>query len=579
MIKSGENGTGVRRLRFGIMCRGYEFPAWEALCIRSLIEIDGVEPALLIIDDRPPERLDPKKRMLGFLDPRTLLWRVYQRAVLNRRSVSTRLVDLSAELAHVPLIRCRPLQSGKFIQRFRPDEVREIRSHNLDFVMRFAFNILRGDILESAKFGVWSFHHGDPEKYRGQPPGFWEIYQQDPVTGTALQRLTERLDSGVMIHTGHFKTDALSYVRNRDNVFLGATEWPARVCRDIQGGNAAPLSKPPSSSAAPIYYTPNSLQMLRFLGLWLKNVVFTQLNSLLRFQQWGVGVIHAPIEQVIGLVDRKSEALVRSARWLPEQRGRFLADPFAVEHRHGIKILAEDFDWKTGQGHIAAVEAGPDGNFGAPTPAIRLPYHMSYPYLFQDGPATYCVPEMHESGEVALYRADAHLRRWRRIGTLLENAPVIDPTIFQYEGRWWLFGTRKDFGDNGKLFAWYAEELTSPWQPHAANPLKTDIRSSRPAGPPFVHAGELFRPAQDCSTGYGAAIVINRITCLTPTRFEEQFVSTIFPDRTGPYPTGLHTVCGAGQWTVIDGSRETFVPAAAANAFRRKLRVLFPKLR
>ena len=129
----------------------------------------------------------------------------------------------------------------------------------------------------------------------------------------------------------------------------------------------------------------------------------------------------------------------------------------------------------------------------------------------------------------------------------MEGVPIIDPTIFQYEGRWWLFGTRADAGDNFKLFGWHADELTGPWRPHSANPLKTDIRSSRPAGPPFVHDGALYRPAQDCSTGYGAAVVVNRVLTLTPDAFEEEIVSRIAPDTGGRYPTGLHTLCGVAR--------------------------------
>ena len=40
--------------------------------------------------------------------------------------------------------------------------------------------------------------------------------------------------------------------------------------------------------------------------------------------------------------------------------------------------------------------------------------------------------------------------------------------------------------------------------------VKTDVRSARPAGTPFVYQGELYRPAQDCSRTYGGSIVIHR---------------------------------------------------------------------
>jgi hypothetical protein len=578
MTETSQDQAAARPLRFGIMCRGHEFAAWEAQCIRNLMELEGVQPALLIVDGRPTQRRSRRERIAALFNPKTLLWRLYQRAVLNRQSVSTRPVDLSETFADVPLITVTPLQSGKFVERFIPEDVAEIRGHDLDFILRFAFNILRGDVLDAARYGIWSFHHGDPDKYRGVPPGFWEIYRGDPVTGTVLQRLTERLDSGIMLHKGYFRTGLASYPRSRDGLFFGAADFPARVCKDIRSGNAAALESEASRTAAPIYRTPNSLQMLRFLWVWARAKLANQVNSLFRFQQWSVGIIHAPIEQVAGLAGEETmRRLVRSARWLPEPRGRFLADPFAVPIAGGLTILAEDYDWSVDRGHITAINIAPDGGSSEPAPAIRLPCHLSYPYRLQLDGVTYCIPEAHESDEVALYRADAALREWTKVATLIEGVPVIDPTVFHYEDRWWLFGTRQDRGDNGKLFAWHARELTGPWQPHAANPLKTDIRSSRPAGPPFVHEGELFRPSQDCSTGYGAAVVVNRVTCLTPHRFEEEPASVVTPDPAGPYPSGLHTLCGAGAYTVIDGSRTAFVRAAAADALKRKLRRLMPK--
>ncbi len=49
------------------------------------------------------------------------------------------------------------------------------------------------------------------------------------------------------------------------------------------------------------------------------------------------------------------------------------------------------------------------------------------------------------------------------------------------------------------------EGLEGPWEPHRRNPVKCDVRGSRPAGTPFVHGGELYRPAQDGSKRYGKA--------------------------------------------------------------------------
>lgn len=578
MVSSVKGNSPVQPIRFGIMCRGRTFAAWEAACIRNLMALDGVEPALLLVDDRPPLQPSLGERLINLFNPKTLLWRLYQRAILNRRSLSTQPVDLSEELADVPVLGCQPNQSGKFVQRFRPEEVAAVREHDLDFIIRFAFNILRGDVLESARYGIWSFHHADPDLYRGTPPGFWEIYRGDPITGTVLQRLTERLDAGVMLHKGFFKTDPASYARSRDNIFFGAADWPARLCRQIQAEQGASLETQPSSTSAPIYQAPNSLQMMSFLWTSAMAWIASQLRSLFRVQQWSVGIIDAPIEHVAGLAGSTiPESLIRSARWLPEPLGRFLADPHAVSNEGGMMILAEDYDWTAELGHIATIQVSDDGTVGPPAPAIRLPTHLSYPYLLPLGDRLYCIPESSQSGEVVLFEAGWDRRKWTKVATLIEGAPIIDPTIFQHDGRWWLFGTRADAGDNCKLFGWHADELTGPWEPHAANPLKTDIRSSRPAGPPFVNEGKLYRPAQDCSTGYGAAVTVNRVTTLTPDRFEEEAVSRVAPDAMGRYPTGLHTLCGAGGRTIIDGSRSAFIARITFRALRRKFGRLLPR--
>ena len=407
--------------------------------------------------------------------------------------------------------------------------------------------------------------------YRGTPPGFWEIYRGDPVTGTVLQRLTERLDAGIMLHKGYFKTDIASYVRNRDNIFFGAANWPARLCRQIQARQGAVLETESSSTTAPIYRAPNSLQLLSFLWTswwaWIAN----QSRALFRFQQWSVGIIDAPIMQVAGLVGSNQDNLVRSARWLPEPAGRFLADPLAMKNGSGLTLLVEDYDWSTELGHIAAVEVRHDGAIGPPRPAIRLPTHLSYPFLLEVDVDLYCIPESSQSGEVTLFRASEDRHEWIKVATLIKGAPIIDPTIFRHGEKWWLFGTRADAGDNFNLFAWHADELVGPWTAHLANPIKTDVRSSRPAGPPFVYEGDLYRPAQDCSTGYGNAVVVNRVKVLTAEQFEEEVVSRVAPDPKGIYPTGLHTLCGLDKTTIIDGSRSAFLPGVTVRAIRRKL--------
>ncbi|MBI4259365.1 MAG: hypothetical protein HY658_02250, partial [Actinobacteria bacterium] len=389
------NGTGAGHpLRFGVMCAGTTFPAWQARCLEDLAGL--AEPALLVVDARPPRaRGRPGRRLLRS----DLLWKAYGRLVLAPRSAATRPVDLSAMLAGVPRLDCVVERRGRFSEHFGQDDLAEIRRHDLDFVLRFAFGIIRGEILEAARYGVWSFHHDDEERYRGGPPCFWEVATDDPVTGSMLQRLTERLDGGVVLHRGWFRTVRHSYVRNRDQAYLGSADWPARVCRDVRSGVAGYLDAPPTRSSAPVHRNPGNLRMARFLlrqaGRWVR----AQLRGLFRADQWNVGVAERPIASFL------ERPATDDVRWLPEpRRGTYVADPFAVPGE-ALTVLVEHYDQRAARGRIDAIEAGPDGPAGRPRPALALPVHASYPYVFEHDKEVYCVPETAEAREVVLHRA------------------------------------------------------------------------------------------------------------------------------------------------------------------------------
>lgn len=559
---------GKQRLRFGVMCRGTAFPAWQARCLQALLALDGVEPALLIVEAASKAQPPLWRRFLSRLRRGGLFWMVYSRLCVEPRSAAMRLVDLSEALSHLPRLPCQVVRKGKFSEYFLPADLDEIRRRDLDFVLRFAFNVIRGEILEVPRYGVWSFHHDDVDRYRGSPPGFWEIYKGDPVTGAILQRLTDRLDGGVVLKRGFFKTHPYSYVRNRDASHLGSAHWPAQVCRDIQRGRAGYLEEAPSATTAAIFRRPNTWQMLRFVFTIGWTSIASQMESLFAGEDWNVGIVDQPIQ---AFLDPRRRPPVR---WLPRPpRGRFLADPFGIRQGTGLTVLVEDYSYRTEKGRIVALQSRND-TFSPPRPVLELPVHMSYPYLIAHGGQIYCVPETFEAREVGLYRAERFPEAWRKVATLVKDFAALDATVFEHDGRWWLFCVDHDSASEASLHAWHAPDLFGPWSPHPGNPLKTDIRSSRPAGTPFLHEGQLYRPAQDGSRAYGGSVVLNRVLRLTPEDFHEEPVARVEPDAHGPYPDGLHTLCGVGDLTIVDGKRHVFIAQAFQHALRRKLRKL-----
>jgi hypothetical protein len=266
------------------------------------------------------------------------------------------------------------------------------------------------------------------------------------------------------------------------------------------------------------------------------------------FEEWSIGVVPAPISSFLEQKARPPTS------WLPlRERGKYFADPFGVVNDGTLYILCEEFDYRTNKGRIVSIELTDWRSPSRPKVAIELPIHISYPYVFKHQGEIYCMPETHQAQEIALYRADEFPDKWTKVATLVREFPGLDATIFQYERRWWLASTAH--GAQDKLFIWYAQDPLDQWSPHPSNPVKRDMMSVRPAGTPFVYDACLYRPAQDCSKRYGRRILLNKVSRLTPTEFEEYPAVVIEPYANELYPEGLHTVSSVGDITLIDGKR------------------------
>jgi hypothetical protein len=260
-VERGVSSPPGTRLRFGLLCDSTILETWHAQILHALLALDGVQLSLVVLNAAPD--LPRKWAKPHQLRPRTFLYRAYRDFLFRPQANQPR--DLAWLLTRVPALRCKATKVGQYSQYFQEHDVSTIRSYGLDFMMRFGFNIIRGDILQAARFGIWSFHHDDEQKYRGGPPCFWEIYNGDPLTGVILQRLTTKLDAGVVLRKGYFPTDFSSYQKSYDRAVLGSVGWPAAVCTDILNGSAEYVDGDPSDTRAPIYHDPHNREMIRFL--------------------------------------------------------------------------------------------------------------------------------------------------------------------------------------------------------------------------------------------------------------------------------------------------------------------------
>ncbi len=557
----------VAPLRFGLLLDAAEVNAWQASVLDNLVDSGDAELALLVIGSgkRQGARLGQTRVMRrGSMSQRlgAIAFTAFSTRLSRSRALRSAGTPWSPD---VPVVRVTPVSVKPARVALRANDVDAIKAYDLDFLVRFGLGVLTGDVLEAARLGVWSFHHGDELAYRGQPAGFWEIIEGQPAVGAVLQRLTERLDGGVVLRKGWFATAPESYALTRDRVLLGAAAWPARVARAIRQGVIL-ADEPPSPTTAALRTTPDIGSFLRFLSISARARLRKLWHHGMRHDDWNIGIVDVPLATV--LKDRSIPAV----RWAPERRGHYAADPFGAPDGAAVEVFYEDYVHAVGKASIARRRWSAERGWATPETVLDIGTHLSYPLVFEHAGRRLMLPESRASGRLVLYEADPTDGRWRSIADLGLGEDVADSTIFEHDGRWWLFAVRADrLNPATDLYLWFADRPEGPWQTHPLNPIVVDVRSARPAGPLFQVDGQLYRPGQDCSTGYGDRLAIKRVVTLTTERFQETDEFVLEPERDGPFSYGLHTLTGVGDVTLVDGRRWVRDTRATINAVRRRL--------
>jgi hypothetical protein len=451
----------------------------------------------------------------------------------------------------VPRLVCDPQVHGP-VHRFEPADVAEIRRHGLDFIIRFGFDILAGEILSAARYGVWSYHHGDEQRFRGAPPGFWEIFHDEPSTGVLLQRLTERLDNGSVLFKGRFRT-AITYPANIDRTYLGSADWIALCIKRIAGGDSRFVFAPGPHSEAPMLRAPTNRTFLRFGIRQIGRIGKTVVRRTCFADAWNVGYARCSRRQVIN--GMRTEAVTWAT---PPPGSRYLADPMVVQEPQGAKVYAEEYRY-FGHGRLVSLDWPSGFSWDRAGLECDLGRHASYPFVFRHQGDLWMVPESCALRKVVLLKKSPG-GGWEHVCDLIDDAVLADPTLLFRDERWWLFAADGRGTPHTRLLIFHAPTLTGPWVPHRLNPVKVDVTGARPAGPLFEVDGILYRPAQDCAAGYGRAITIQRVIELSIDAFCELEVARVEPARDSAYPDGVHTLAVADDGLFLDGNKKVFRP-------------------
>jgi len=442
----------------------------------------------------------------------------------------------------------------RFSYRFSEEDVIGIKELNLDVLIRFGFGILKGGILDAARYGVWSLHHGDNKINRGGPPGFWEVVNKESITGVTLQRLSSDLDGGVAIDKSFTKTNFTSFNRNKNEVFWSGVELFNSALDNLASGKLETIASLNRNKerfySMPLYKNPqNSAALKIHFSFWIRRIKEVT-EEFLNPPQWFLLYKFKKHNEI--------ETSVFRYKKLFPPKGYDWADPFVVEiNEKGFYLFFEELNIKRRIGHINYLHFNKAGELlsNVPKKVIEEKHHLSYPFIFKENNNFYMIPESASSGELWLYKCTEFPDEWEKEKRIFKDKPFYDATLIKHQDYYYLFGTEKVIAESSRdqyLFIYFSKDLLSDtWLPHPSNPIYRDVRRSRPAGRIFDLGGKLVRPSQIGAPKYGYGIQFNEIITLSPTEFEEIRLEQILPFWEKNL-LATHTFNSVGGFTVLD---------------------------
>ena len=140
-------------LRFGIMCPARGLSQFAEDCIQNIRDL--ATPELLILDASDPRRSSAWEKLKKSVSLNGNLWYLQNRLFPIDDIPAYRTKPIDECFPNVARLPCSVTRKGKWSEYFSPEDIDRIRDHRLDFILKFAYGIVRvrpgsvspGDVL------------------------------------------------------------------------------------------------------------------------------------------------------------------------------------------------------------------------------------------------------------------------------------------------------------------------------------------------------------------------------------------------------------------------------------------------
>ncbi len=540
-------------MRIGILIKDFaELQNWELRLIDQIRNTPSLELSVLIKDGRGlPATLGG--RINGVVTAKSSLSKALftLQTKIESKVFKVRTEDNAPEvisfLSQQKTLICSPVRQGYF-DIFSEADAKAIEGYELDVLLQLGFQLLSGPLLRAARHGVWSFYHGENSLQPGDPVSFWEMCQSQDVLSVALLQVTDSPAGGSVIDRAFFNKH-WSFYKSFTQLQEESVILFFRNLARLSSGELTLES--PSARNLPLFRTmapvPALGYMFSFGANLLKKAWRKVAKSYLgaRYDCWTLFIGEG----------RFMEADLTQLKPVVLPKNEFWADPFLFKYQGEHYLFFENYLYDQNRGKVSCGKVK-DGQLTDVVDVLDRPYHLSYPFMFEEDGEIYMMPETYQASQVEIYRCVQFPDKWELYSTAFEGETIADTSYYRDEdGQRWLFLNR---GYNDYCNNLYIYQIDSPRldnvRAHRQNPVLVDSRVARNAGAIFREGSKRIRPSQNNSTGiYGYGLNLNEIKTLTLDTYEEVHLRTIAPTY-HPGLQGTHHLHQVADMFVIDGA-------------------------
>jgi len=449
--------------------------------------------------------------------------------VLNFFTLKNQLTNrIQLDISHLKTIEFESIYEGNWqkIPRSVSDELRKL---DIDVIIKFGMSLLRIDKGLDA-YKILSFHHGDPDYFRGRPAGFYELLFNKGSVGTIVQELSNTLDAGKVWAICHSKIYHHSYKKTAINFYSNSKYLLRKALINLQRDTSIE-----TLSNGKNYRLPNNMLVIKFMTILLFRKLRRLLYGAFFEKKWNIATYrNCDMLKSTILPIRKAKSAIIGAKY------SFYADPFFSIKGDVIRI--EALNKINGLGEIIEIDAE---TLEEKTVLLKG-NHYSYPHSFCINTEECLMPEVASHAPPYFLKLTSN-SQVKQVLKGLEPYRVVDGTIVEKENIFYFFYSLKSNASDC-LYVFYSKGLDQEFISHPLNPVVIDPSRGRMGGKIVHQNGKYFRYGQNNSYGYGNGISICEITTLSPTDFKEKVIGSLSFDKV----KGPHTIDTFKEKSVVD---------------------------